>query len=148
MAAYRWVPAGAAIVDAKSPGAVGPAAVPLQPGVTRVTTGGMLRVAGYWLLYATVGLLVVVMLVAGGGDLGSEDARSPIRSRTKVIGALNGMAIAVTVIGVLLAVYARPAWWTSLMLYGGGAGALVLGPWAAVRIARDLSGAPGRRARR
>lgn len=108
----------------------------------------MLRVAGYWLLYATVGLLVVVMLVAGGGDLGSEDSRSPIRSRTKVIGALNGMAIAVTVIGVLLAVYARPAWWTWLMLYGGGAGALVLGPWAAVRIARDLSGAPGRRARR
>lgn len=122
--------------------------VALRVGVTRVTTPGMLRVAGYWLLYATVGLLVVVMLVAGGGDLGSEDSKSPIRSRTKVIGALNGMAIAATVIGVLFVLYAKPAWWTWLVLAVGGAGVLVLAPWAAVRIARDLSVAPGRRGRR
>lgn len=100
----------------------------------------MLRVTGYWLLYATVGLLVVVMLIVGGGDLGSEDSRSPIRPRTKVIGALNGMAIAVAVIGALLLVYARPVWWSWLVLAAGAGGAAVLGPWAAVRIARDLQG--------
>jgi len=117
----------------------------VPPRARIVQTGIVLRVAGYWLLYATVGLLVIVMLVAGGGDLGSEDARSPIRSNTKLIGALNGMAIAVAVVGVLLVVYARPAWWTWLVLAGGGAGAAVLGPWAAVRIARDLGGRRGRR---
>jgi hypothetical protein len=107
----------------------------------RVTTGEMvLRVAGYWLLYAVVGVLVVAMLAAGGGDLGSEDARSPIRGGTKVIGAVNGIAIGATALGAYLVTDARASASAAAgILYGGTALVLVFGVWAAVRIAGDLS---------
>ncbi len=99
----------------------------------------MVRVAGYWLLYAVVGVLVVLMLVAGGGDLGSEDSKSPIRPRTKVVGAVNGIAVGVALLGLYLtrdAAANRTA--AAGLLYGGSAAVIVFGVWAWIWIARDL----------
>ena len=104
-----------------------------------------LRILGYWLLYATVGAVVVVMLFAGGGDLGSEDSRSPTRTRTKVVGALSGAALLVVALGAYLRAdsTARPE--AALLLLGGGTLlAVVFTLWAWVWIAQDL----GRRRRR
>lgn len=106
----------------------------------------VLRIAGYWLLYATVGVLIIVMLVAGGGDLGSEDSKSPIRQNTKVIGALNGLAIGVTLLGLILTRDAAASrTWAAGLLYGGGACVVVFAVWTWVRIASDLSGRSPRR---
>jgi drug/metabolite transporter (DMT)-like permease len=99
----------------------------------------VLRIAGYWLLYAVVGVLVLLMLAVGGGDLGSEDAKSPIRQNTKVIGAINGLAIGCALVGLYLTrdptASRTPA---MALLYGGGAAAALFGIWAWVRIAGDL----------
>lgn len=98
-----------------------------------------MRIAGYWLLYAVVGVLVLLVMYVGGGDLGSEDSKSPIRHNTKVVGAINGLAIGVALVGLYLTLdptaNRAPA---AMMLYGGGACAAVFGVWAWVRIARDL----------
>jgi len=100
----------------------------------------IIRTAGYWLLYATVGVLVVLMLLAGGGDLGSEDSRSPIRSRTKVVGALNGMALATMALGIYLRGRAHvDPWWAPALLFGGASAAAVLSVWGWIWIAGDLA---------
>jgi hypothetical protein len=100
----------------------------------------VVRVAGYWLLYAVVGVLIVVMIAAGGGDLGSEDTRSPIRTGTKLIGAINGVALGAALLGAYLTTNARAsASAAHSLLYGGTAAVLVFRVWAALRIARDLS---------
>lgn len=99
----------------------------------------MVRIAGYWLLYAVVGVLVVIMLFVGGGDLGSEDSKSPIRQNTKVIGAINGLAIGVMLLGLYMTrdpTSNRAL--ASTLFYGGGASALVVGVWTWLRIAGDL----------
>lgn len=99
----------------------------------------VVRVAGYWILYAVVGVLVVAMLLAGGGDLGSEDSKSPIRPKTKVVGAVNGIAVGVAILGLYLtrdAAANRNA--AAGLLYGGSVAAVVFGVWAWIWIARDL----------
>jgi hypothetical protein len=106
----------------------------------RVSLSSM-RVLAYWLLYAVVGLLVIAMAMGGGGDLGSEDSSSPIRRRTKMIGAASGLALGVALLGAYLLsdAAARPTIPTLLLAIGGPA-AVVLTIWSWVAIARDLRG--------
>ena len=99
-----------------------------------------MRALGYWLLYATVGALVVLMAIGGGGDLGSEDAKSPIRHRTKVMGAISGICLAVTAFGAYLLNDAEATkTWAWVMVGVCGPAAAVLSIWTFVRIVNDLN---------
>jgi hypothetical protein len=90
------------------------------------------RVAGYWLLYAVVGVLVLLMLLGGGGDM-AEDTRSPIRTQTKILGAASGLLAGVAVLGGLATTPAG-RW----LLWLGAPSALIATVWSWVAIARDL----------
>jgi hypothetical protein len=97
------------------------------------------RVFGFWLLYATVGLLVMVMAVGGaGGDLGSEDSSSPTRFRTKLVGALSGVWIGLALLGyyLLSAPAGRAA--AIAIFFLGLALAIGFVIWAWIWIADDL----------
>jgi hypothetical protein len=106
-----------------------------------------MRVLGYWAFYVVVGVVVVAMAIGGGGDLGSEDARSPIKTRTKVIGAFNGMALAALALGLYLRTDSAVRSGVATMIVGVAApAALALTVWSLMAIARDLRrGAPGAR---
>jgi hypothetical protein len=98
-----------------------------------------MRVLAYWLLYAVVGLLVIAMAIGGGGDLGSEDSSSPIRKRTKMIGAASGVALGLTLLGAyLLSDSAARTTVPTLLVSIAGPAAVVLTIWSWVAIARDL----------
>jgi drug/metabolite transporter (DMT)-like permease len=55
----------------------------------------MLRVLGLWLLYAFVGILMVV----GGDSGGVDEKRSPTRFRTKVVSTASGFLLLVGAVG-------------------------------------------------
>jgi hypothetical protein len=104
-----------------------------------------LRILGYWLLYATVGAVILLMLVAGAGDVGSEDSKSPTRTRTKVVGALSGAALLVVALGAYLRGDPSARAEAALLVFVVGVVlAVVFTAWAWLWLARDL----GRRRRR
>jgi hypothetical protein len=99
----------------------------------------VLRVFGYWLLYTVVGVLVIAMVLGGGGDLGSEDERSPVAPRTKVIGACFGLALGAAILGwIVWRGRAGAPWWAIALVVAVGPVAFALGTWSWTRIARDL----------
>lgn len=97
----------------------------------------MWRVLGRWLLYSTVGIILLLLASAGGGDLGSDTVKgswtSILLSFAGVLAALTGIAVilmhrATGTFGDLWALAAFGAWFA-------GAG-FVIAAW--VSIARDL----------
>lgn len=105
------------------------------------------RTLWLWLLYAVVGVVILVMAVGGGGDLGLDDTRSRTRFRTKLVGALSGVAIAVAALGAYLsndpqAIPTVPR----LMVGVGMPAAVALSIWSWVWIADDLRRHRGKRA--
>jgi hypothetical protein len=100
------------------------------------------RTLGYWLLYATVGTLIVLMAIGGGGDLGSEDPKSPTRTRSKVVGACSGIGLAAMALGAYLVSdpEARPGP-SRLILIAGIAAATIFSIWSWIWIAADLRAA-------
>jgi hypothetical protein len=116
----------------------------MRGGRSRVYRIYSARTLGLWLLYAFVGALIGLMLLAGGGDLGGDQSRSPTRTRTKLLGAASGLALAVAALGLYLSndPTALPTWPRWMVWVGAPLGA-ALTPWTWAWIARDLNG--GRR---
>jgi uncharacterized membrane protein len=105
-----------------------------------------MRVLGLWLLYATVGALLLVLAMAGGGDLSGDDRGSPTRLRTKAVGAASGVAIAIAALGAYLLTDSRAIpTWPRIMVAAGAPLAVLLTIWAWIWIARDLRRRPARR---
>ncbi|MBX3160395.1 MAG: hypothetical protein KF773_30805 [Deltaproteobacteria bacterium] len=93
-----------------------------------------LRVCGYWLLYALVGVLVLAMLIAGAGDLGGGE-RNGIRDNTKVIAAASGLALGAATLGL----FGVPSpLLAKLLAYAGFPLAAALSVWAWARLDADL----------
>ena len=104
----------------------------------------MVRVFGYWLLYATVGVVLLAMAIGGGGEIGPEDKTAPTRMRTKFLAACSGVALAVAILGAYLG-STTGSWW----MFGVAAPAsLVLIVWSWIAIAGDLRTHAQRRAGR
>jgi hypothetical protein len=92
-------------------------------------------VCGYWLFYAVVGGIILLMAAGGaGGDLGNETNRK-VRSSTKVIGALSGAALGAGILGLL---GDRALLVPKLLVYIGFPAALALTLWTWSRLATDL----------
>ena len=97
------------------------------------------RTIGYWLLYATVGALIVLMAIGGGGDLGSEDPKSPTRTRSKVVGACSGIGLFAIALGAYLVSDPEARQDVArLILFAGIAVATVFSIWSWIWIAADL----------
>ena len=55
-------------------------------------------VLGYWLLYSVTGFLLLITADSGGVDI-SEDRSSPMRTASKVVGAVSGALLVVSALG-------------------------------------------------
>ena len=99
-----------------------------------------MRVFGLWLLYATVGILLLVMIVGGaGGDMDHPTRDSPTRDRTKVLASASGAMFIVAALGFFLLrdPEAIPTW-PRVMLFAGVPAGAILSVWSWVWIGRDL----------
>jgi len=99
-----------------------------------------LRVLGLWLLYALVGVLLVIALVATA-DPGLADGggKSPTGWAAKLTGGLSGLGLGALGLGLFMATDpgADPIWAFRLVVLGAGfGGVLAASCW--VSIARDL----------
>jgi hypothetical protein len=104
------------------------------------------RTIGYWAFYAVVGGLLLLMAMAGGGDLGSEDRNSPTRTRTKILAACSGAALGIAALGLYLSSDPRAAApWPAVLLWTGACVGIVLAMWSCRSIAADLSARPAPR---
>ena len=94
---------------------------------------------GLWLLYAGVGLLVVIAASASA-DIGADSGdKSPTGWAAKIVGALSGLAFAAAALGLYLAGDPDANAQAALMLkvVGAGLGAIFT-IWCWALIVRDL----------
>lgn len=62
-----------------------------------------LKVLGLWLLYAVTGLVIAVAAAGTSSDLHLDEAEnSPTRMRTKIVGGVSGLLLALGTIGWFL----------------------------------------------
>jgi hypothetical protein len=98
------------------------------------------RTLALWLLYAFVGAAIAVMMIAGGGDMTGDESRSPTRTRTKILGALSGLMLAVAALGWYLTTDPQALQtWPPLMLWIGAPLGALLAVWSWFVIAGDLN---------
>lgn len=101
-----------------------------------------MRVFGRWLLYSFVGVILVVLLFSGGGDLGSGDTKGSWRSiLLSMAGAFTGLAGVI----VLLTRSSIGEYWPvySLLFWMVAAG-LIVGAWFSIAadLRREADGQP------